>query len=87
MAIQQNIFTHSISATSFTIQAGALFITIKNTGSGIVSFIGDSTSGGTQSSSVTLNVGQEITFAQSPTPYPALTIDSSLSDTQIIAVY
>ena len=87
MAIQQNIFTHSMSASSFTVQAGALFITIKNTGGGAVLFKGDGTSGGQASNNVSLDVGQSITFAQSPTPYPALTVDATLSKAQIIAVY
>lgn len=87
MALQQEIFTQSITASSFVIQQGALSITIKNTGAGSVFFQGDGTSGGVASNLVSLDVGQSVTFPQSPSPYPSITVDATTSKAQIIAVY
>lgn len=87
MALQQEIFTHSITASSFVIQQGAVSITIKNTGAGIVFFQGNGTSGGVASTNVSLDVGQSVTFPQSPSPYPSFTVDATTSKAQIIAVY
>ena len=87
MALQQEIFTQSISASSLTIQEGAVTITVKNTGAGTVFFQGNGTSGGVSSNLVSLDVGQSVTFPQSSSPYPSITIDATTSKAQIIAVY
>ena len=87
MALEQNIFTHTINNTTFNIQVGAIFIALKNTGGANATYTGDSSSGGQPSTAVTLGIAETFTFAMSGNSYPEVTINATGTIVEVTVIY
>lgn len=82
-----SVFTTTLSNETFVVPEGARTIDLYNSGLADASFIGDSPKGGKNPSFVTLASGQAYSFGNLGKPYPAILIDSSLTQVEITANY
>ncbi len=86
-ALQNQVFTYTLTAGTITLQEGARSIYLKNTGAAAATFTGDKTNGVQPSTPVTLGVAEDFEFDPTGQGYKAIEIDATSTVVEITAIY
>jgi hypothetical protein len=86
-ALQNQVFSHTLTGDSITLQEGARQIYLKNIGADAATWTGDKANGNQQPTPVTLGIAENFEFGETGAGYKQITIDATLTSVEIIAIY